>query len=377
MAEDKTKFQLEANMAKALGPNAFRANIEELKKKAEFGNRQDDTTIVNSDGANASIRLTDNKATIASSQNASMKLNGQQIVAQSYEEKHTTNRLNLEAYEVMVNGHKMNPNIWEYSDMRRFIDSQGGKYDVGCFCMLGTVLTPSWDEQLHRYVLIRRLARMPMFSPAMNVPEILNTLNIEDPTKVSFKYGYKQHTESAEEFQKKMAATLKKENEDGDAPETAPNGRHYFESDIKELMDKNEGMTREQAIEQLSKEDKYTKEWKKDTDKKDSGNGDASKESVNDNQNASSNSADGSNKKTEQLTDAQCENIYNEMIRTAPEHTSTLEENARTVASSGKTKGRSNLAKDFSMAIEMYRQQGKEKWASWAYNMSSYVLLKA
>ena len=205
MAEDKTKFQLEANMAKALGPNAFRANIEELKKKAEFGNRQDDTTIVNSDGANASIRLTDNKATIASSQNASMKLNGQQIVAQSYEEKHTTNRLNLEAYEVMVNGHKMNPNIWEYSDMRRFIDSQGGKYDVGCFCMLGTVLTPTWDTQLKRYVLVRRLARMPLFSPTLNVPEILDSLNIDDPTEVAYKYGYKPHTQSVEEYYKTIA----------------------------------------------------------------------------------------------------------------------------------------------------------------------------
>ena len=262
MAEDKkNKFQLDV---RGQAPN-LRSNIQDMKKKAEFGNRQEDTTIVNSDGANASVRLTDNKINLASAMNAGMKLNDQQQIQQSFEEKHTTNRFNLETYDILVNGHKLNPSLWEYSDFSKFVDQYGSTHAISGFCMFGTVLTPSWDEQLHRYVLIRRLARMPMFSPAMNVPEILKTLNIEDPTKVSYGYGYKQHTESAEEFQKKAAAALKKQEDgkDGDASEQAPNGRHYFESDIKELMDKDKNLTREQAIEKLSKEDKYTKKWEK------------------------------------------------------------------------------------------------------------------
>jgi hypothetical protein len=46
---------------------------------------------------------------------------------------------------------------------------------------------------------------------------------------------------------------------DGDAPEKAPNGMHYSENDIKYLME-NQKITREQAIEQLSKDERYTRE---------------------------------------------------------------------------------------------------------------------
>lgn len=46
---------------------------------------------------------------------------------------------------------------------------------------------------------------------------------------------------------------------DGDAKETAPNGMHYSEADIKDLMDNTKGMTREAAIAQLAKTDKYTR----------------------------------------------------------------------------------------------------------------------
>ena len=56
-------------------------------------------------------------------------------------------------------------------------------------------------------------------------------------------------------------ADNKAQGKDGDASETAPNGRHYFEYDIKALMDKNPGMTREQAISELSKQKEYTEKW--------------------------------------------------------------------------------------------------------------------
>ncbi len=50
---------------------------------------------------------------------------------------------------------------------------------------------------------------------------------------------------------------------DGDAKETAPNGKHYFENDIKYLLDHNKGMTREQAIAVLAQDKKYAKEAEK------------------------------------------------------------------------------------------------------------------
>lgn len=53
---------------------------------------------------------------------------------------------------------------------------------------------------------------------------------------------------------------------DGDAKEKAPNGMHYYENDIKYLMENNKGMTREQAIEILSKDKKYTRKVKQEQD---------------------------------------------------------------------------------------------------------------
>lgn len=270
MAAEEQKQKLQVDI-KSQAPS-FQAGIENLRRKAEYGNRQEDTTIVNSTGANASLRLQDHKINLAGSQDTGIKVNEQQSNFQSFEEKHTTNRFNLDTYEIVINGHKLNPNLWEYTDMSEFKDAYQTRHAVGGFCLFGTVLCPSWDEQLGRYVLIRRLTRMPMFSPKLNVPEIMKQLNIEDPTKVSYEYGYKQSTESAESFQKKAAAKVKKaeEKKDGDAEEAGPNGRHYFENDIAYLMDKNRDMTREQAIGLLSKDGKYTKEWSKENGYEDS-----------------------------------------------------------------------------------------------------------
>lgn len=255
----KSKFKLQV---KAQTPE-FRSNIADIQKKANYGNRQDDTTIVNSDGANASVRLTDNKVNIASSQDSGIKVNEQQANFQSFEEKHTTNRFSLDTYEVIINGHKLNPNLWEYADMSEFKDQYTTRHAVGGLCIFGTVMCPTWDEQLHKYMLVRRLTRMPLFSPKLNVPEIMKALDIEDPTKVSYEYGYKQTTESAEEFQKKAAAKMKAEEDgkDGDAPEQGANGRHLSEDEIKKKMDENKGMTREQAVEEIKKDEKYTKPW--------------------------------------------------------------------------------------------------------------------
>ena len=67
----------------------------------------------------------------------------------------------------------------------------------------------------------------------------------------------------------------------GDAPEKAPNGTNYQENDIKYLIEHN-GITREEAIKILEKDDKYTRKikWNTDgtynidqTDKKESNNG--------------------------------------------------------------------------------------------------------
>ena len=57
-----------------------------------------------------------------------------------------------------------------------------------------------------------------------------------------------------------ISSSVADDNASGtEAPEVAPNGKHYLEEEIKDLMDKNPNLTREKAIELLSQQDKYTK----------------------------------------------------------------------------------------------------------------------
>lgn len=188
----------------------YRLGVNSLKEKAEFPSRYDDSSLVNKNKG-ASIRLFDNRLNLAGSQNTSIKQNDGQIVATSLEEKHTTNRISIDTDEVIINGHKLNPNLWEYTDFKQFKDMYQGDNAVGNFCLFGTVLVPTWDTQLKKYMLIRRLTRMPMFAPKINVPQILESLNVEDNTEVAKNYTYKSKSESVEEWYKKVEAQVNAE----------------------------------------------------------------------------------------------------------------------------------------------------------------------
>lgn len=218
MAGNKSeKFALKINEQE---PD-LKAGITNLKRKAEFGSRNEDTVSVNPI-SQASMRLFDKNVNMAASQETMSKMNDKQSIQQSFEEKHTTNRFSLDTYDIMVNGHKLNPNLWEYSDFKEFTDMYGGVHQVGAFAMFGTVLIPCWDSQLHRYVLVRRLARMPMFSPKMNVPEILKTLGIDDPTEVVFQHKKKQETETAQEYYDRVGKEFDKKKYDTGAKSSNP-----------------------------------------------------------------------------------------------------------------------------------------------------------
>lgn len=80
-------------------------------------------------------------------------------------------------------------------------------------------------------------------------------------------WALKQTVETVNE-KKENPDVLPDNDKSEDAKEIAPNGKHYKEKEITSLTGK--GLTREKAIEQLSKTDKYKKqeEVKKETDKK-------------------------------------------------------------------------------------------------------------
>lgn len=204
MADTQTKDERFSVKVKIKEPD-MKANVQKLQEKAEFPKRGKDNAIVNDDGENnSSVRVGDGKVLMAASPDTNQKINEQQVITRSFEEQHITNRLNIKTDEIIINDHKMNPLLWEYTDYKKFTDPYTSVHSVGGFTVMGTVLIPAWDHQIHKYMLIRRLARIPMFSQDMNVPDILKELNITDPTKVAYNYNVKASTISAEDFYKQV-----------------------------------------------------------------------------------------------------------------------------------------------------------------------------
>ena len=187
-------------------PKDFAPKLASVRDKASNLDRTKDKGLVNENGGRASVSVRENKINTAASPQANSKVDGNsnQIINISYEEKSITNRRSLELDELSINGHKINTNLWEYTDFKVYKDQLGNSHIVGNFCLNGTVLVRAWDHQLGRYMLIRRPARLPMFSNLLNVPEIDESLNIADPSKLVKDYPAKQSTQSASDWYKEV-----------------------------------------------------------------------------------------------------------------------------------------------------------------------------
>ena len=87
-----------------------------------------------------------------------------------------TNNEYIRANNIFINRHKLNNKLYDYTDFKKGLHSSIDKDEVnqksgiiGRFCLFGTVLTKAWEPNLKRYVMIRRLANMPMFSPELDM----------------------------------------------------------------------------------------------------------------------------------------------------------------------------------------------------------------
>ena len=87
-----------------------------------------------------------------------------------------TNNEDIRANNIFINRHKLNNKLYDYTDFKKGLHSSIDKDEVnqksgiiGRFCLFGTVLTKAWEPNLKRYVMIRRLTNMPMFSPELDM----------------------------------------------------------------------------------------------------------------------------------------------------------------------------------------------------------------
>lgn len=157
--------------------------LSEFKQKNKNLNRQSDVGIVNEQtGSSISIR-SNGDAVIASNEHAQYKLSHDNGSATeiSYQSNTITNRKRVLADEIIINEHKMNPQLYELSDMKQLFNNPDQA--MGNLTMIGSVLVKAWDEGLKKYVLIRRQVRIPLFSASLNIPDAPTAFDIDSNMK--------------------------------------------------------------------------------------------------------------------------------------------------------------------------------------------------
>lgn len=150
--------------------------LSEAKDNNNFLDNSIDQGFVNKIGSSISLRENGDIA-LSSSLTSQYKITKDGIASETSVQSHTqTVRKTLEVDEIVINKHKLNPDIYELTDMREC--SYNPNVAIGNLTMFGTVLVKAWEPTLKKWVLIRRQVRMPLFSPTLNLSNVPNELSI-------------------------------------------------------------------------------------------------------------------------------------------------------------------------------------------------------
>ena len=159
--------------------------VSQLKEEAKNADRTKAKGFVN-DKTGGSVLIDENgNITISPSKTVQykMKYNEGQATEISYQSNTITNRKNIKTEEITINNHKLNPQFWELTDMKRFYnDPTSG---IGNLTIGGTVLAKTWEPFLQQWVLIRRPIRTPMFSNYLPIPDAPEGMDINEATDIS------------------------------------------------------------------------------------------------------------------------------------------------------------------------------------------------
>lgn len=148
-----------------------------LSRDGEFG--------FNNKNGNISLKR-DGQITLSSKIDSQLKVstNGT-IESISLNNNIKTNFFRLDSDDIIVNNHKFNNKIIDLADYKQVL-ATGWSTDTciaGGLTMLGTVLTKTWDTYLKRYVLIRRLANIPIFSPSLGAIDVHPGIQVTPSTE--------------------------------------------------------------------------------------------------------------------------------------------------------------------------------------------------
>lgn len=184
-SDDNDKNDGSLNVAITKTNEEFNPTQSQIQERVKFIKRGHESALMNDTTRSSVVIRHDGQINVSANRYAQYKLNPSgKIVEEALESVALSNRRKVQTDDMVLNEHKLNPYLYELTDMKKLATAYNDSMFVGNFCLFGSVLTMSWDMNLKRYVLIRRPARMPMFSPVLNVPEINTGLGVTDPLKI-------------------------------------------------------------------------------------------------------------------------------------------------------------------------------------------------
>lgn len=181
---DDTKSIIDVTL-EADEPQGFNTKLDEIKDKSKYIGRTTEKGFVNEEYGSSMALRENGQISLAAGKQAQMKMNPSGTVdILGLEIVNTSNRIKYYTDELVINDHKLNPNLWELTGFKSIPLQDNQFATVGNFTMAGYVLVRAWDRQLGRYMMIRRPARIAPFGPRLNVADIHPALKIDDPLKV-------------------------------------------------------------------------------------------------------------------------------------------------------------------------------------------------
>ncbi len=158
--------------------NVFKEKFDNLKYRSMYVDKANERGLINPKTRTSVVLKKNGDVSIAAGLYAQNKVcrNGK-IEEVCIEKNIKSNRIKIETEDFIINNHKMNPKIYELTGMKKVMNQENSA--VGNLTFNSTVLVKAWDEDLNKYVLIRRPVRIPIFSNDLNAPEVMKELNTE------------------------------------------------------------------------------------------------------------------------------------------------------------------------------------------------------
>lgn len=152
--------------------NTIKKNVvPELQQESENANRNLDRGFVNENNGSSTIIGEDGDFVVASGKNIQYKMNVKsgKSTQISYHSLEITNKKEIKTDELVFNKHKLNPQLWELTDYKRYNGDPTSA--MGNLMMGGTVLVKTWEPTLKKWVLMRRPIITPVFSKKISAPD--------------------------------------------------------------------------------------------------------------------------------------------------------------------------------------------------------------